>query len=147
MRNTNLNGFEFGYTDDGQPGYIEAGADSVSPFKRGPIAYGFIAQHTPGHPITGDQILDESCFSYSRFIDNSGYGYTQFNAIKDMKIHLRVSEGIRGGGGTRRVYKNGNIIASNVAYDDVIVLSKGDYLRFYVATSSTGGCGIGFVIT
>lgn len=37
--NNSLNGYSFGYTVDGKPGYREAGADTVVPFKSTEIIY------------------------------------------------------------------------------------------------------------
>lgn len=141
--------FKFGIDGDGNYGYYGAD-DSLIPFKRAPLSYGSLATSDVRSPTSGGKIIDETCFKNDDpSISGYGSGYTQMTALKNMKIHIYLNCGIRGNGGSGRVYKNDTIVSSNSSYGDRefdLELVAGDYLRFWVAAKSGGQCSISWVI-
>lgn len=78
---TALSGFSFGYTADGKPGYIEAGADTVIPFKTGESTEGY----------TMKQILSLLILDTAKLVRNTQM--TMSVVVNNGTVNIQPTEG------------------------------------------------------
>ncbi len=132
--NNSLGGFSLGYTTDGKPGYREAGADTVVPFKSG-VSLG--EQFTKSGSHTGSGAGTNALVT------------VDWDGCISISIGSKYSSGAQGGVGTDNlnILKNGSTIYSTPyplerARDIggvVISVKKGDLITLHITNSRGDG--------